>query len=105
VKEFFHISVETYVTFSVSVGILLFAVLYSHFKPLQLLRPVFHWMGEGMSDLNEVVDWALKPFLVILTLIFRGIVLVVRAVRPARVDGSPARQSSGAEAFSDPPEN
>ncbi len=105
VKEFLHISIETYVTFSVSVGILLFAVLYSHFKPLQILRPVFHWLGEGMANLNEVVDWALKPILEILKIIFRGIVLVVRAVRPARSESSAARQSGGAEAFSDRPEN
>ena len=104
VKEFLHITIEPYVTFFTSIGILVFAVLYSHFKPLQILRPVLYWLGEGMADFNEIVDWALKPFLLIIKMFFRGIALLVRLVRPSRPESVPIR-SSATKAVGDSPKN
>jgi len=102
VKEFLLISIETYVTFFTSLGILLFAVLYSHFKPLQIVRPLFYWLGEGMADFNELADWALIPFLGLLRLLFRGLkAIFVRRERASNESENANQSEHSAESFGD----
>lgn len=103
-EEGFGFHVDSIATLSISVATLVLAVMYSRIKQLHALRPVLHWLGEGMADLNELSDWALIPILGLLQLAFKGIARVVRAVRPTRIQ-SASSQSGSAEAFSDPPEN
>ncbi len=45
--------------------------------------PVFRWMAEGMGNINELINWALRPFVGLIKLIFRGLVQIVRPLLPA----------------------
>jgi tellurite resistance protein TerC len=70
-SEFAGIEVESSVKFVISVLTLVLFVVYAHIKPLQILRPIFYWVGEGMADVNELVDWALIPLGVAFKLAFK----------------------------------
>jgi tellurite resistance protein TerC len=82
--EFAHIEFGGPTKFMISAGTLIVAVIYAHVKPLQLARPVLRWLGDGMSTINELIDWLLKPIAVAFGLLFRGIGAVVRLVAPRR---------------------
>ncbi len=80
--EFFHIEFDGLQKFSISAGTLILAVVYAHFKPLQILRPVLYWIGEGMANMNELLDWVIRPVIVLVTLVFRGLAALVKALLP-----------------------
>ncbi len=69
--EFYGIEVHSAIKFLISAGTLIFAVLYAHSRQLQLLRPVFVWVGEGMGNFNELLDWALKPPVALIKIVFQ----------------------------------
>jgi hypothetical protein len=66
--------------FTISAGTLILAVIYAHIKPLHILQPVFNWLGEGMANFNEILDWALVPVVLIIKVFFKGIFLVLRPI-------------------------
>jgi tellurite resistance protein TerC len=67
--EFFHMHFESWQKFIISAATLVLCVLYARVKFLHVLAPLFRWLGEGMGNLNEVIDWALKPAVFLVKLI------------------------------------
>ncbi len=72
-SEFFHIEIDSIQKFMISAGTLILAVVYARVSFLHLLRPVLVWIGEGMSDVNELIDWALMPVMAVVRLVFRAL--------------------------------
>jgi tellurite resistance protein TerC len=66
--EFFHMHFEAWQKFIISAAALILCVVYARVKFLHFLAPLFHWLGEGMGNLNEVVDWALRPAVLLVKL-------------------------------------
>ncbi len=66
--EFFHMHFESWQKFIISAATLILCIVYARVKFLHILAPVFHWLGEGMGNLNEVVNWALKPAVLLVKL-------------------------------------
>jgi len=78
--EFVGIEIGGGLKFVISAGTLILFVIYARLKPLHVLQPVFDWVGEGMADINELVDWALVPVILVIKIFFKGIAFVVRPV-------------------------
>jgi tellurite resistance protein TerC len=78
--EFAHIQFGSALKFMISAGTLILAVIYARIKPLQVLQPVFTWLGQGMADVNELLDWALKPVWLVFKIFFRVIGFVLRPI-------------------------
>lgn len=66
--------------FIISAGTLILFVVYAHFKPLHVFQPVFKWVGEGMANINELVDWALVPIFLAIRTSFRAVAFAIRPV-------------------------
>jgi hypothetical protein len=49
-------------------------------KPLHILQPIFDWVVEGMANVNELLDWLLKPVVLILKVLFRAIRFVLHPI-------------------------
>ncbi len=77
--EFYHIHFLAWQKFAVSVATILLTVGYAHAPFLHFLNPVFRWIGEGMGNMNELIDWALRPVAAVFKLAFHW---GVKAVSP-----------------------
>jgi tellurite resistance protein TerC len=78
--EFAHIQFGSALKFMISAGTLILAVVYAHIKPLHVLQPVFTWLGQGMANCNELLDWLLKPVWLVFKIFFRVIGFVLRPI-------------------------
>ena len=78
--EFWGIGVGGGLKFIISAGTLILFVVYAHIKPLHIFQPIFNWVGEGMADINELVDWALIPVFLFVKTLFRGIAMSIRHI-------------------------
>ena len=67
--EIWHIEVSDWLRFAISIGTIVLALVYAHFKPLHVFRPVLIWIAQGFSRINAVVDWILAPVGAIFSLI------------------------------------
>jgi tellurite resistance protein TerC len=76
--EFAGIEFSSALKFGISAGTLILFVVYAHIKPLHVLQPIFDWVAEGMANVNELLDWLLKPVGLILKLLFQAIGFVLR---------------------------
>lgn len=76
-SEFLHIEFESSTKFVISALTLVLFVVYARIKPLQMLRPIFVWVAQGMSNLNELIDWALVPVGAVLKITFKVLWRVV----------------------------
>lgn len=76
--EFKGIEIPGGLKFVISAGTLVLFVVYDHIKPLHVFQPVFKWVGEGMADINELLDWALVPIILLIKTFFRGIASLIR---------------------------
>ncbi len=76
--EFAGIEFSSALKFMISAGTLILFVVYAHIKPLHVLQPVFDWVAEGMANVNELLDWLLKPVALILKALFRAIGFIFR---------------------------
>jgi tellurite resistance protein TerC len=74
--------------FMISAGTLILAVIYAHVKPLQVLRPLLKWVGEGMANVNELLDWLLVPIVLVLKGLFKGIGFILRPLFPRHLGDS-----------------
>ena len=70
--EFYHIHFEAWQKFVISAGTIVLCVVYARVKFLHVLAPFFRWLGEGMGNMNELIDWALKPIVWVIKMIFIG---------------------------------
>lgn len=77
--EFLHIHFEAWQKFIISAATIILCVVYARVKFLHVLAPIFHWIGEGMGNLNELVNWLLRPVVVIIKYIF---ILIGKVVAP-----------------------
>jgi tellurite resistance protein TerC len=78
--EFAGIEFGSALKFTISAGTLILFVVYAHIKPLHILQPIFDWVAEGMANVNELLDWLLKPVALILKVLFRAIGFVLRPI-------------------------
>jgi tellurite resistance protein TerC len=76
--EFLGIEIGAGLKFMISAGTLIVFVIYAHIKPLQVFRPIFDWVAEGMANINELFDWALVPVVLIVKTCLRLIGLLIR---------------------------
>ena len=67
--EIYHLELNGYIRFGISVSTILLALIYSHSKPLQKLRPALRWIAEGLANINTILDWMLKPVVIVLKLL------------------------------------
>jgi len=72
-EDIMGVEIADLTRFMLSVSIILLALVYAHFKPLQKLRPVLLWLALGMDRLNEVINWLLIPLVVVFQLLFRPV--------------------------------
>jgi len=78
--EFVGIEIGGGLKFVISAGTLILFVIYARLKPLHIFQPIFDWGAEGMANINELVDWALVPVILVIKIFFKGIAFVVRPV-------------------------
>jgi tellurite resistance protein TerC len=76
--EFAGIEFSSALKFMISAGTLILFVIYAHIKPLHILQPIFDWVAQGMANINELLDWLLKPVSLVLKVLFRAIGFVLR---------------------------
>lgn len=74
--EFAGLEINDWLRFGISIATILLCLAYRHSKLLQLLRPLFVWIGQGFANFNEVIDWALVPVFGLLRLLLRGFKLL-----------------------------
>lgn len=67
-----RVEISDFLRFGISVAIILGALLYAHSKLLQRFHFVLAWLMRGMGLLNELVDWALYPFVQFFKWVFNG---------------------------------
>ena len=60
-EEFAGIHFNDWMRFGISIGTIVLAIAYSRFKVLQLTRPLFLWLGQGLTLVNGLVSWAFAP--------------------------------------------
>ena len=78
--EFAHIQFGSALKFMISAGTLILAVIYARIKPLHVFQPVFDWFGQGMANVNELLDWLLKPIWLVFKIFFKVIGLVLHPI-------------------------
>jgi YkoY family integral membrane protein len=77
-NEFMGIEIPGSLKFIISAGTLILFVVYAHIKSLHVFQPVFTWFGEGMANINEFIDWALVPVVLLMKTFFKGIAFITR---------------------------
>ena len=78
--EYYHIEVEGSIKFIISAVTLILFVVYARVEPLHIFRPLFHWIAEGMSNVNELLDWVLVPFAWLFKAVFKVIFFLVSPI-------------------------
>ena len=78
-SEFAGIHFDPLPKFVISAGTLVLCVVYRRVRFLHVLRPLFVWLGQGIGNVNELFDWALRPPVALVKLVaglLRRLVLV-----------------------------
>lgn len=75
--EFAGLQVDGSWKFIISAMTLVLFVVYARVRPLHILRPAFYWVGEGMANVNELVDWALVPVGLLVRIVFWPIAALI----------------------------
>jgi tellurite resistance protein TerC len=78
--EFAGIEFGSALKFMISAGTLILAVVYAHIKVLHAFQPVFDWLGQGMANINELLDWVLKPVWLVFKIFFRVIGFILHPI-------------------------
>jgi tellurite resistance protein TerC len=89
VEDLGHVEINDWLRFGISIGTILLCVAYAYIKPLQVLRPVFIWIAQGFSNINELIDWALVPVIGLVKLIWKIVSFPFKPRKP----GKPKPQS------------
>ena len=77
-EDLAHVEISDWMRFGISIGTIALALAYAHLKPLQFFRPVLIWVGQGFSNLNELISWALVPVTALVKLIIYLMMLPFR---------------------------
>ena len=80
IHEWFRIEFSSPLKFMISAGTLIVAVIYAHVKPLHTLEPIFVWLGQGMANINELLDWLLKPVFLLIKGLFQVLAFILRPI-------------------------
>ncbi|RME74232.1 MAG: DUF475 domain-containing protein [Chloroflexi bacterium] len=83
IAEFYHVHFEAWQKFVISAATLILCVVYAHLSFLHILGPVFRWLGQGMGNMNELIDWALYPVVAVLKILFRKGMALYHRLAPA----------------------
>lgn len=75
--EFWGIEINSTLKFVISLGTLLLAFVYARIQALHVIQPLFTWIGQGMSNINELLDWALKPVVFSIRTSCRGMAFII----------------------------
>jgi tellurite resistance protein TerC len=59
--QVWHIEISDLLRFGISISTLVLALAYAHSPFLQRFRFVLAWLAQGISIVNELVDWILAP--------------------------------------------
>lgn len=78
--EFFGWVFADWMRFAISVSVILLSLAYAHSRVLQFFRPVLVWGGQGLANLNELIDWALVPLFALFSFLSR---LILRLFKKA----------------------
>jgi tellurite resistance protein TerC len=97
--EFLGIEIGGGLKFVISAGTLILFVVYAHIKPLHVFQPIFNWVAEGMANINELVDWALVPVILLIKTFFSAIVFIIRPAITLFQRRSPLVSQSGKVTF------
>jgi tellurite resistance protein TerC len=84
--EFFQVHFEAWEKFLVSAAALVLCVAYARLSFLHVLAPVFTWLAQGMGNMDELINWALRPVVLLVKLIFGLLAKPVRTL----LDHSPS---------------
>ena len=79
-NELWGIEFPGWLKFTISAGTLIVFVVYARVKFLQVVAPLFHWVAEGMANVNELMDWVLVPVAAVLKILFKIIFFVARPI-------------------------
>jgi tellurite resistance protein TerC len=85
--EFLHMHFEAWQKFIISLSTIVLCVVYARVKFLHVLAPFFRWIGEGMGNMDELVNWALRPLIAVIKLVFG---LIGKAIAPLLHHEEPA---------------
>jgi len=77
-SEIWHIEIHDFLRFGISIATIALTLAYAHIKPLHVFRPVLVWVSRGFTALDELINWALTPFIEILKLIGKAFMLLFR---------------------------
>ena len=91
VAEFWQVHFVAWQKFFISVATIVLCVIYARVRFLHILDPVLMWLAQGIGNVNELIDWALRPLIFVIKFIFG---LLNRALAPfLRYEhpGSPAK--------------
>jgi tellurite resistance protein TerC len=93
-SEFAGLHFAAWQKFAISAGTLVLCVVYARVRYLHWLRPLFVWLAQGMGNLNELIEWVLRPLTELIKLLSAGVRRVVTAARGATapsLEGESAR--------------
>lgn len=81
-EDLVKLEIPDLVRFAISIFIISFALIYAHSKTLQKMRPILIWLGQGIDNFNELINWALIPVQFIFSIVISPIRWVVRKWSP-----------------------
>ncbi len=73
VEDLARVEVKPGIHLAITGATVLLSLAYFYIKPLHVLKPILLWLAEGFANVNELVDWFLVPFVVLLKLCWKGI--------------------------------
>jgi len=65
VEDLAHIDVKPGFRLAITGITIILSLAYYFFKPLHVIKPILVWLAEGFANVNELLDWALIPFVAI----------------------------------------
>jgi len=70
-EEVAKVEINDWARFGISIGVILFSLIYSHIKALHIFNPALRWIAEGFGNFNELIDWALAPIFALARFVMR----------------------------------
>jgi tellurite resistance protein TerC len=85
-EEFHLVHFGDFTRFGISLATILLSLAYERYRFLHVFQPALVWIGQGFSNFNEVIDWALLPMVGLVKLAWRLVKCVFsQPCRPGQV--------------------